>query len=296
MRVEPECPAEAVSGNGKRPDFRVSAAANGRTVRPRRVEAGRLPSRDVVGFAPSRRDIVSHRCHTLKQRGPQLSGCVSYRSGPPAGAPMGNVTNLRPPRPRGQSGNPGGKSPGTRNKFSEAFFRDFYASWEKHGAPAIERVIAEDPGAYLRIVAGLMPKFDVDQPEDLTRDRIRRATALTRSDECSISLTLERHSELIRRWRPWKRLTGPQKADGKSNVARNPYEGGIRPAQRALARRFMLTGVSPATQFPSKSNRRVPDHRRADGQPLARRRGAMTDRRLRTLMSALLHGLLRKDN
>jgi len=100
---------------------------------------------------------------------------------------MGNVTNLRPPWRRGQSGNPGGKSRGTRNKFSEAFLRDFYASWEKNGAAVIERVIAEDPVAYLRIMAGLVAKFDVDQQEDLTRERIRRAIAIC--DELENAIT-----------------------------------------------------------------------------------------------------------
>ena len=90
---------------------------------------------------------------------------------------MGNITNLRPPWQRGQSGNPGGKSRGTRNKFSEAFLRDFCASWEKNGVAVLERVIAEDPVAYLRIAAVLVSKLDVDveQPEELTRERIQRA-------------------------------------------------------------------------------------------------------------------------
>jgi len=90
---------------------------------------------------------------------------------------MGNIRNLRPPWQRGQSGNPGGRARGRRSRFSEAFLRDFCASWEKNGVAVIERVIAEDPVAYVRIGAALVSKFDidVDQPEELTRERIQRA-------------------------------------------------------------------------------------------------------------------------
>ena len=52
----------------------------------------------------------------------------------------------------------GGRKPGSRNKLSEAFIADVQASWEKHGAEVLERVVREDPGTYLRIIAGLMPK------------------------------------------------------------------------------------------------------------------------------------------
>ena len=39
-----------------------------------------------------------------------------------------------------------------------AFVADVQASWEKHGAEVLERVAREEPGTYLRIIAGLMPK------------------------------------------------------------------------------------------------------------------------------------------
>jgi len=49
-------------------------------------------------------------------------------------------------------------------------------------------------------------------------------------------------SELIRRWRPWDRSTGPRTTLGKAKVARNAYKGGIRPALCALSRAcFVLT-------------------------------------------------------
>ena len=45
-----------------------------------------------------------------------------------------------------------------------------------------------------------------------------------------------RQAELIRRWRPWERSTGPRTDEGKALVAQNAYKGGTRALMRALAR------------------------------------------------------------
>jgi len=44
-----------------------------------------------------------------------------------------------------------------------------------------------------------------------------------------------RHAELIQRWKPWERSSGPKTAEGKATVSRNAYQGGTRPALRQLA-------------------------------------------------------------
>jgi hypothetical protein len=46
----------------------------------------------------------------------------------------------------------------------------------------------------------------------------------------------KRQSELIRRWRPWEKSTGPRTTRGKKRVARNAYKGGTRLVLRSLAR------------------------------------------------------------
>ena len=43
-------------------------------------------------------------------------------------------------------------------------------------------------------------------------------------------------AELIRRWKPWEKSTGPKSAEGKAKVARNPYRGGERQMLRELRR------------------------------------------------------------
>jgi len=62
----------------------------------------------------------------------------------------------------GQSGNPAGRKPGARNRFSEAFLTDFLADWTANGKKVISRVRNDDPSTYLRVAATLLPaKVDV---------------------------------------------------------------------------------------------------------------------------------------
>lgn len=58
----------------------------------------------------------------------------------------------------GQSGNPAGRQKGVRNKLSEAFITDVLQDWQKGGTEAIVKCREEDPAAYLRVVASLIPK------------------------------------------------------------------------------------------------------------------------------------------
>jgi len=58
----------------------------------------------------------------------------------------------------GEVHNPAGRPKGSRNKFAEAFIKDFLADWEMAGASAIQVCRLEDPAAYLRVAASLIPK------------------------------------------------------------------------------------------------------------------------------------------
>jgi Family of unknown function (DUF5681) len=58
----------------------------------------------------------------------------------------------------GQSGNPSGRPPGSRNKLSEDFLNTFAQYFERHGRRVIEKVRDERPRDYLRIAASLLPK------------------------------------------------------------------------------------------------------------------------------------------
>ena len=52
----------------------------------------------------------------------------------------------------------GGRPKGSRNKLGEQFVEDVYRKWRKHGSDVIERVIRDDPAAFLRTVAQILPK------------------------------------------------------------------------------------------------------------------------------------------
>ena len=59
----------------------------------------------------------------------------------------------------------GGRSKGSRNKLGEAFIEDVYAKWAEHGAQAIEEMRNADPGGFVRVVAGILPKEMVIKDE-----------------------------------------------------------------------------------------------------------------------------------
>ncbi len=40
--------------------------------------------------------------------------------------------------------------------------------------------------------------------------------------------------ELIRRWKPWEKSTGPKSAEGKAKVSQNAFRGGWREEMKVL--------------------------------------------------------------
>ena len=57
---------------------------------------------------------------------------------------------------------------GTRAKMADDFIGAVYQTWQAHGRAALERVCQEDPVAYLRLVAGLIPRqVEVSQTNPL---------------------------------------------------------------------------------------------------------------------------------
>ena len=62
------------------------------------------------------------------------------------------------PWQKGQSGNPGGLSKGSRRKLTDAFIRALARDWKAHGEEVIERVRHENPAAYFKGMLSLVQK------------------------------------------------------------------------------------------------------------------------------------------
>lgn len=83
----------------------------------------------------------------------------------------------------GESGNPGGRPTGARNRLQAKFLYTLADDFDKNGKEAIEKMREEDPSAYVRAVASLMPKeLEVKRPlEELTDDELSAAIDALRS-------------------------------------------------------------------------------------------------------------------
>ena len=86
--------------------------------------------------------------------------------------------NLRAPWRLGESGNPNGRPKGSRNKLGQQFIDDTYAKWLEKGDSVLDRVIAEEPAQFLKIVAALiLPHFKVEHDHEhallLSEDELR---------------------------------------------------------------------------------------------------------------------------
>ena len=85
---------------------------------------------------------------------------------------------------KGQSGNPGGKPIGARNRLQGDFMRALSEDFAAHGKAAIVQCRMEKPDVYLRVVASLFPKeLEVKRPlDDLSDEELENAIALLRQE------------------------------------------------------------------------------------------------------------------
>lgn len=87
----------------------------------------------------------------------------------------------------GESGNPNGRPKGSRNKLGEAFVAALHDDFLEHGKATIEKVRKEDPTAYVKVCASLLPKeIKVERTEDMTDDELNQ-----RIKQLAAALSLE---------------------------------------------------------------------------------------------------------
>jgi hypothetical protein len=104
---------------------------------------------------------------------------------------------------KGYRGGPG-RQVGSRNKLTTEFLDDVYAKWQKCGKEVLDFVARDDPIAFLKIVAGLMPaKLDqtmlsvnVELAEARTFDEMYQ-TALKALEYIGAEIEVEAEPELI---------------------------------------------------------------------------------------------------
>ena len=84
----------------------------------------------------------------------------------------------------GQSGNPKGRKPGSKQKLADSFVDDMYSAWKVRGRAAIETVIDERPHEFIKAVASLMPKevtIRTEIVQELSDDELFAALSALRS-------------------------------------------------------------------------------------------------------------------
>lgn len=92
------------------------------------------------------------------------------------------LANLKPFQP-GQSGNPGGKPAGARNRLTAHFLNALADDFEKYGRQAIIDAREKDPMGYVKSIGALMPKqIEQTQPlDDLSDAELIAGIALLRA-------------------------------------------------------------------------------------------------------------------
>ena len=82
----------------------------------------------------------------------------------------------------GQSGNPAGRSKGSRNQLAERFIADLYQDWREHGLEALAAARESKPADYLKVVASVLPKDIKISLETMTDGELaKRIDQLTQS-------------------------------------------------------------------------------------------------------------------
>lgn len=99
------------------------------------------------------------------------------------GAETGQPKPMPGVETRFKPGNPG-RPKGSRNKLGEAFIADLHEDWSENGKAALVACREQNPAAYVKVVASLLPKdvnINVTAIDELSDDELAAAIAATRA-------------------------------------------------------------------------------------------------------------------
>ena len=82
-----------------------------------------------------------------------------------------------------QSGNPDGRSKGSRNQLAERFIADLYQDWQEHGLEALAAARETKPADYLKVIVMVLPRDIKVTLETMTDEELS-----TRIDRLTTSL------------------------------------------------------------------------------------------------------------
>jgi hypothetical protein len=98
----------------------------------------------------------------------------------------------------GWSGNPGGSLEATRRSFNKDFLLALAADFKQHGASAIEKVRKQQPAAYMKICALLVPReMKVEHSNPLKNLTDEQLEAMIEYIETSLAAQAGRSVKLI---------------------------------------------------------------------------------------------------
>jgi hypothetical protein len=92
---------------------------------------------------------------------------------------------------KGKSGNPAGRTPGSKNKFRDKFWHDLYDVWEQHGAKALLSAVNKNPLGFCQMCASMLPK------EEHVTHEIRAVRLWTETESLAYLTSRESNSEPI---------------------------------------------------------------------------------------------------
>ena len=88
----------------------------------------------------------------------------------------------------------GGRPKGSRNKLGEQFITDLHAEWQTSGVGALKRMASEEPSAFVKAVAGILPR-EVDATLSVDSDLFAETRDFAAAYQLALQTIGSEHSQ-----------------------------------------------------------------------------------------------------